>query len=57
MASLSGTSLFLLIPVNATLEDSSFNTRSEVAADAHEAVGTLRVWCENETNKVPYTKF
>ena len=30
---------------------------SEVAAHAYEALETLRVWCENETNKVPYTEF
>ena len=30
---------------------------SEVAAHAHEAAETLRVWCENEMNEVPYTDF
>ena len=57
MASPSGTSSFLLVAVNATLEHSSFKTGSEVAAHAHEAAETLRVWCENETNEVPYTEF
>ena len=55
MASPSGTSSFLLVAVNgyATLEDSSFKTGSEIAAHAHEAAETLRVWCKNETNEVP----
>ena len=30
---------------------------SEVAAHAHEAAETLKVWCEKETNEIPYTKF
>ena len=57
MVSPSCTASFLLVAVNATLEDSSFKTRSEVATHAHEAVETLRVACENEMNAVPNTEF
>ena len=49
--------MFLLVAVNATLEDSSFKTGSEVAVYSHEAAETWRVWCESETNKVPFTEF
>ena len=57
MASPSGTSSFLLVAVNATLENSSFKTGSEVAAHAYEVAETLRVRCENETNEARYTEF
>ena len=53
MGSLSGTSSFYLVAVNATLEKSSFKTSSEVAAHAYGAAETLRVRCENETNEIP----
>ena len=52
----SGTPAFLLVAVNATLEDPWFKIGSEVAAHAHEAAETLRIWCENKTNEVPYTE-
>ena len=57
MAFHSGTSSFLPVAVNATLEDSSFKMGSELAAHSHEAAETLRFWCENEMNQVPYTEF
>ena len=57
MESPSGTSSFVLIAVNAMLEDSLFKMRSEVAAHSHKAAESLRVWCENKTNEEPYTKF
>ena len=56
MASPSGTSSFVLVAVNATMENSSLKTGSEVAALAYEAAETLWVLCENETNEVYPTK-
>ena len=56
MASLSTPSL-LLDTVNATLEDSSFKTGSEVATRAFEAAETLKGWCRDKSNEVPYTEF
>ena len=59
MASFSSTatSLLLLEAVNATLEDPSFRTRSEVAAHARKATETLKDWCEDKDNEEPYTEF
>ena len=59
MASPSGTSSFLLVAINTMLEVhvSSFKTGYEVAAHAHEAADTLRVWCENKTDEVPHIGF
>ena len=57
MAFPSGTPSFLLVAMNATLEDTSFKPGSEVAAHAREAAETLSVWCENETNEGLYTQF
>ena len=47
-ASPPGTSLFLVVEVNAMLEDSSFNMGSEVVAQTHEAA-ILGHWCEDKT--------
>jgi hypothetical protein len=56
MASLPTPSL-LLDAINATLEDSSFKTGSEVATRAFEAAETLKGWCRDKSNEVPYTEF
>ena len=57
MASPSGTSSFILVAVNAKLENSSFKTLSELVCHPHESAETLRVCWENETNEALYTKF
>ena len=57
MGSPSGISSFLIVAIKGTVEKSSFKKGSEVAAHAYEAAETLRVWCENETNELPYTGF
>ena len=58
MVSPSGTSSFILIAVNAMLENSLFKTGAEVASrPAYKASETLKVWCEDKTKEAPYTKF
>ena len=49
-ASSSSSSSLVLAAINATLEDPSFATGYEVAADALKAAKTLKDWCRNEGN-------
>ena len=49
-ASSSSSSSLVLAAINATLEDPSFATGYEVAADALKAAKTLKDWCGNEGN-------
>ena len=48
---------FIRDAVDATLEDESFTTGSEVAARALGAAETLKCWCEDKSNEIPYTEF
>ena len=41
----------VLTAINATLEDPSFRTGPEVAADALKSAHTLKNWYESETNR------
>ena len=43
-------SSLVLTGINATLEDRSFRTGSEVAADAQNSAHTFKNWYESETN-------
>ena len=57
MASFTSTSSLLLEAINATLEDPSFRTGSEVAAHARQVAQTLEDWCDDKTNEIPFTEF
>ena len=46
----SSSSSMVLMAINATLEDPSFRTGSEVAADALKSAQALKKWYESETN-------
>ena len=50
-------SSLILEAVNATLNDPSFTTGSEVAADALKAAKTLKDWCVCEGNRTALTAF
>ena len=43
-------SSLVLMAINASLEDPSFRTGSEVAVDALKSAQTLKTWYESETN-------
>ena len=47
----SSSSSLVLTAINATLEDPSFRTGSEVAADALKSAQTKKTWYESETNR------
>ena len=47
----SSSSSLVLMAINATLEDLSFRTGSDVAVDALKSAQTSKTWYESETNK------
>ena len=53
----SSSSSLVLTAIDATLEDLSFSTGSEVAADVLKSAQTLKNWYEGETNKLFWPLF
>ena len=53
----SSSSSLVLTAINATLEDPSFRTGSEVAADALKSAQALKSWYESETNRTLLAAF